>query len=58
MYMLMNRGNLQKESSLLGIRMHSFASHQYADYVHVNVGAGEVRVARVMFAVGEAVWCL
>ena len=32
-----------------------FASHQCADYVRASdAGAGEVRVARVTFAVGEA----
>ena len=37
--------------------MHIFASHQRADYVCASyVGAGGVHVARVMFAVGEAVW--
>ena len=37
--------------------MHIFASHQRADYVCVSyAGAGGVHVARVMFAVGEAVW--
>jgi len=36
-----------------------FASRQCADYAHASyAGAGEVCVARVTFAVGEAVWWL
>jgi len=49
-----------KFHNTLGIRMRIFASCQCADYVRMSyVGAGEVRVARVMFTVGlgEAVWC-
>ena len=38
--------------------MRIFASHQCADYARaLYAGAGEARVARVMFAVGEDVWC-
>ena len=40
---------------LLGIRMHIFASRQFADYARMSyVGAGEALVARVTFSVGEA----
>ena len=41
--------------------MRIFASRQCAEYARPSynyAGAGEARVARVMFAVGEAVWCL
>ena len=39
--------------------MHIFASRQCADYAHSSyAGADEACVARVTFAVGEAVWCL
>ena len=44
---------------ILGIRMRIFASRKCADYVRASyAGAGEALVARVTFAVGEAVWCL
>ena len=40
-------------------RVHIFALCQCADYAHdIYVGAGEVHVASVTFAVGESVWCL
>ena len=50
-------------SSLLGIRIRIFASRQCFSVQtmrarHNYAGAGEAHVARVMFAVGEAVWCL
>ena len=42
--------------------MYIFSSRQCADYAHMSYlrvqVLGEARVARVMFAVGEAVWCL
>jgi len=39
--------------------MHIFASRQCADYACASyVGADEVHMARVTFAVGEAVWYL
>jgi len=39
--------------------MRIFASRQCADYTHVSyAGTDEAHVARVTFAVGEAVWCL
>jgi len=40
---------------LLGVHMCIFASRQCTDYVRASyAGAGEARVAGVMFAVGEA----
>jgi len=40
---------------ILGLRLRTFASHQWADYARMPyAGAGEVCVARVTFAV----WCL
>ena len=44
----------------LGICMHIFDSLQCTDYVRTSyyAGAGEACVARVMFGVGEAIWCL
>jgi len=43
----------------LGIRMRIFASRQCVDYARASyAGAGEARVARVTFTVGEAVWYL
>ena len=44
---------------VLGIRMRIFALHQCTDYARASyAGASEACVARVMFAVGEAVWRL
>ena len=39
--------------------MRIFASRQCTDYVLVSyAGADEVRMACVMFAVGQTVWCV